>query len=529
MGIAMESGKERPAWVKSTTPGVRQTGLHVFASASGQTSFAGQVAAWDSLSGESRREWKALAARRRAMLAPVPSPLDNFLRQSHSSASCHTGHMWGLADLSMPFPLSRKHVCDVSNSGVEFVATATKWDADPTVAELTTADPDFPETVDAHRICDYECCTGIMESALPELYDSFKRLMRQIHQTVSYKMDSSVSDQVFLLQVDCGPLSLSYFVGDISQSGTTEHYEVGIEGHSDCHQLVLLPVDSTADDEIRRVRGELPLETNLSLALRVARMADDIGIAWVLSVLTGQVGVEPGTFRINGRQVITQAALDEAEVSKLQQAVALRAFKSLGRDCKIARRRRGGRGRGRGRGGALGAGAVRAEGSGDGVSESESCDESSDVNESDASAHDSPGEGALSERDETREAPKKAARIAKGREKRGEAWGPWMIADVISCGEVVGVGATCGGHLNASEVGIKNLQCKKQVTFGCSGLDRSVLVTRLKRWLLAGLADEMWDTEEKRSKHVGMGGQHLKDFADGMSDEAMEAVVSGMR
>ena len=104
-----------------------------------------------------------------------------------------------------------------------------------------------------------------------------------------------------------------------------------------------------------------------------------------------------------------------------------------------------------------------------------------------------------------------------------------MIADVISCGEVVGVGATCGGHLNASEVGIKNLQCKKQVTFGCSGLDRSVLVTRLKRWLLAGLADEMWDTEEKRPKHVGMGGQHLKDFADGMSDEAMEAVVSGMR
>ena len=146
-------------------------------------------------------------------------------------------------------------------------------------------------------------------------------------------------------------------------------------------------------------------------------------LLWVFSVLTGNVGVEPGTFRINGRQVIIQAALGEAEVSKLQQAVALRAFKSLRQGCKIARRRRGGRGRGRGRGGALGAGAERAEGSGDGVSESESCDESSDVNESDASAHDSPGEGALSERDETREAPKKAARIANGAGKERRSLG----------------------------------------------------------------------------------------------------------
>ena len=66
------------------------------------------------------------------------------------------------------------------------------------------------------------------------------------------------------------------------------------------------------------------------------------------------------------------------------------------------------------------------------------------------------------------------------------------------------------------------------VTFGDSGLDRSVLLTRLKRWLVAGLDDAEWGTEEKRACHVGMGHKHLIDFKEGLSDEAMDEIISAL-
>ena len=64
------------------------------------------------------------------------------------------------------------------------------------------------------------------------------------------------------------------------------------------------------------------------------------------------------------------------------------------------------------------------------------------------------------------------------------------------------------------------------VTIGDSGLSREDLFLRLKRWLIAGLDDGDWEEDEKRSRHVGMGGQHLRDFAEGLSEQVCDRIVA---
>ena len=46
------------------------------------------------------------------------------------------------------------------------------------------------------------------------------------------------------------------------------------------------------------------------------------------------------------------------------------------------------------------------------------------------------------------------------------------------------------------------------------------------RWLLAGHSDQNWPVHRRRSHHVELGGKGLQDFAQGMSEEAMDALVA---
>ena len=98
------------------------------------------------------------------------------------------------------------------------------------------------------------------------------------------------------------------------------------------------------------------------------------------------------------------------------------------------------------------------------------------------------------------------ARIKK---RRGIPWGTggWKLAEMAnSSGEIIGCGATCGGHVD-EEGDIAT--CKKQVTFWKSGLTTRDLMLRLKRWLIAGIHDSDWDAEGRRTRHVGLGGTCL--------------------
>ena len=101
---------------------------------------------------------------------------------------------------------------------------------------------------------------------------------------------------------------------------------------------------------------------------------------------------------------------------------------------------------------------------------------------------------------------------ARPKKRRGIPWGRgrWQLAEIWnSAGEIIGCGATCGGHVD--EEG-DTATCKKQVAFGKSGLTTRDLILRLKRWLIAGLDDSHWDEEGRRSMHVSLGARFLHDF-----------------
>ena len=115
------------------------------------------------------------------------------------------------------------------------------------------------------------------------------------------------------------------------------------------------------------------------------------------------------------------------------------------------------------------------------------------------------------------------ARIKK---RRGIPWGTggWKLAEMAnSSGEIIGCGATCGGHVD--EEG-DTATCKKQVAFGKSGLTTRDLILRLKRWLIAGLDDSHWDEEGRRSMHVSQGGRFMHEFAGGLSEEDCDRIAN---
>ena len=50
---------------------------------------------------------------------------------------------------------------------------------------------------------------------------------------------------------------------------------------------------------------------------------------------------------------------------------------------------------------------------------------------------------------------------------------------------------------------------------------------RLKRWLIAGLDDEDWETDDLRAEHIAMDGRHTQDFADGLSEAECDRIANG--
>ena len=111
------------------------------------------------------------------------------------------------------------------------------------------------------------------------------------------------------------------------------------------------------------------------------------------------------------------------------------------------------------------------------------------------------------------------------RQPRGMPWGngEWRLAEIHSKGRLVGCGATRKGHFTPGSDRV----CKKSVTFGDSGLTRADLMLRLKRWLIAGLDDEDWETDDPRAEHIAMGGRHMQDFDDGLSEAECDRIAHG--
>jgi hypothetical protein len=111
-----------------------------------------------------------------------------------------------------------------------------------------------------------------------------------------------------------------------------------------------------------------------------------------------------------------------------------------------------------------------------------------------------------------------AAVAAAPRQMRAIPWGPFQLAPIFKSGEPEGWGATCGQHHDSCGRGVS---CKKYVSFG--SLSAATLQLRLKRWLVAGL--DMEETDNARSHHVKMGGQHMAHFATGSSEAELDLRV----
>jgi len=111
------------------------------------------------------------------------------------------------------------------------------------------------------------------------------------------------------------------------------------------------------------------------------------------------------------------------------------------------------------------------------------------------------------------------------RRKAGVQWGTgvWRLAVLRrETGEAYACGARCNGHVNADNARV----CKKFVTIGSSGLSVEVITLRLKRWLVAGLDSDDWRGDDLQRQHVDLGGQHLRDFANGLTEAACDRIAN---
>ena len=108
----------------------------------------------------------------------------------------------------------------------------------------------------------------------------------------------------------------------------------------------------------------------------------------------------------------------------------------------------------------------------------------------------------------------------RAKQSRSIPWGPFQIAPIVPAAGHSGWGAICGQHCDRGN----SLSCKKAM--GRGSLTDSECVLRLKRWLLAGHSDQDWPVHRQRSHHVEMGGKGLQDFAHGLAEEDMDALVA---
>ncbi len=109
-----------------------------------------------------------------------------------------------------------------------------------------------------------------------------------------------------------------------------------------------------------------------------------------------------------------------------------------------------------------------------------------------------------------------------GRQERGVAWGPFTLAQIWSHGKLVGAGATCGRHADAT--GLTTTLCKKSVRFGRNELPEATCFLRLKRWLVAGMDDSSWGPEA-RKEHIKLGGPGLEHFAEGLDEASLDELA----
>ena len=93
-----------------------------------------------------------------------------------------------------------------------------------------------------------------------------------------------------------------------------------------------------------------------------------------------------------------------------------------------------------------------------------------------------------------------------------ETIGSVTICKVFRHGTLHALSLQCKRHRDLGEG--DHVQCARDLTLS-KGFTQDEAIRRLKRWYISGLYDNEWPADSMRTQHKSLGGQLLRDFADG--------------
>ena len=403
--------------------------------------------------------------------------------------------------------------------------------------------PGFPDTVREEGACYRGECRY---SVSPERLEHLKRHVRLIlqhytpadHKPLALTFEANLDHRLLREIPSLRGIKRHVLVGDFMRSYhlQCEFFLLHPENEGDCMYVhtasKLTLARETVLDQAHAVWPQIRSETCFLIDL--AKL--DVG-QWDVSVLNVDF-VQAHVLQVYSKSTIGFRELEALEVERLRQAHALRLSKRLsdnGKRRARSKNKRQGKGKGKGKGRC-----TKGRGRGRGkepVLDSEDGHFSDYDDRTDSDLSDDPGfvlDGdAVFEKEEEaivgHDGACKGGGADEKEKRRSHAsvpWGNgvWALAEIMNKEkELIGVGAHCKCHETPGVDAI----CKKQVTIGNSGLSVQTFRLRMKRWLVAGLDDGDWDTDDPRQYHIDMGKAHyLADFAHGLPEEELDEIAN---
>ena len=414
--------------------------------------------------------------------------------------------------------MHRSHICrTMENTTLTKVGEA--WGADH--SELWEGVDDFPETVDMKETCKLGECLHALTSCQADRYGT---IAQEFKLALRHSGHPALSPLLFELR--CG-LEVRYcIIGDNDWTHTLRCDFLLAEIRPRRGRDTALPFEVVLQREtasgLECEEGWPRIRSEKMFILNLVTFSSD---CWHIYALHAEPD-QPFSYNVTAKIKLDAEAMREADVTRLEGEYALRLLKKItdpavdpkfkkGHKHRKGRRKGNGKGKGKGRG----------RGRGDGGEDTGSGEDTDSV-------QNSAGEGPSSAEEALEDQPAdehvRGPRIGGRRRNIGFRWGrgEWTLAPLRDAdANIVGYCGNCNGHRDALR---PQIVCRKQVTIGISGLTHETLRLRMKRWIIAGIDDDDWDSSVGAATHIGLGKAHyLADFADGISEDDCDRIANG--
>ena len=499
--------------------------------------------AFMSLSPEEKLPYIKEASKIRQLAKARQSPLARSLDQE--LATEEQGGPWSMSaskdGLPGDWPLNRFCLCATMGER-SLHAVAVSWDREG--CKVWEEAPEFPETVELQEACKVGECLHLLT---PIQMHRFETISQEFQ--LALRHNGLPAHCPLLFQLVCEPEVKYCIIGDhdwthilrcdfiiaekrTQSPGSEPPFEIGLQRE-------------TASGQEEAVSWQICGEgwpSILSETMFIRSLVLLSSNPWHIYALRAEPD-QTWTYMVQEKLKIDQEEMQRKEVDRLETAFALRLLKKMTEPAANPKfkTKKGRRGKGRGRGGKGRGRGCRAtdsvqDGSGtDSVQDDSGTDFVQDHGQGEEHPSRPSGSAASSSTaiqppPSTEEPPPVPPPPAphsstRARARVAEPWGKshWSLAPVRNAqGITIGYGATCKDHVDAA---FPLRECKKQVTIGKSGLSLATLKLRMKRWLIAGLDDSDWDADTMRMHHIGIGGTHMCELANGLSEEECDRIA----